>query len=102
MAEEQKAPYVFIRHRETEGTLKRSVRVVRYWKHKETGTVVEIRRMMHVADANYLRVVYFDPLINRTVSVPLKQDRPDPFDPSRIERAFEKDFEPYGNFSDRV
>ncbi len=37
------APYVFVKNRPGT-TYKQSIRIVRYWKHKQTGTVVEVRR----------------------------------------------------------
>jgi len=94
------SPYIIVKHREG-GTFRRDITIVRYWKHKETGNVVEVRSVKNVVPENYLRVVFFDPLIKIEVSLPLKKDRPDPFDPTKIEKAFENDYEPYGNFSSR-
>ena len=68
------------RRSELGGASKRNVRIVRYWKHKETGNVVEIRAMQNVVPDNYFRVVFFDPTIGRELSMPLKS-RPHPFQP---------------------
>jgi hypothetical protein len=99
------APYVFTKHREGI-TIKRSIRLARYWRHKETGNVVEIRTVQNVVPDQYLRVVFFDPQIGQEISMPLKS-RPHPFQPPGaakeiMEPGFEESFEPYGNFSSRV
>ena len=100
------APYVFTKHREGLGTIKRSIRLARNWRHKETGNVVEIRTVQNVVPDNYLRVVFFDPQIGRELSMPLRA-RPHPFQPPNapevvMEPGFEEQFEPYANFSSRV
>ena len=46
--------------RAKEGRMMYSNRTVRFWKNKETGTVVEIRRAMLVKPENKLRLVYYD------------------------------------------
>ncbi len=62
------------------GQHKRSVRIERYWIHKETKTVVEIRNLQNVVPDNFLRVVFFDPTIGRELSMPL-YSRENPFQP---------------------
>lgn len=75
------APYTFVRKsRPGGGQFKRSIRIARYWKHKETGTVVEVRNVQNVVPDNFLRIVFFDPTINRELSMPLKT-RENPFQP---------------------
>lgn len=101
------APYVFVKNRPGQ-TYKQSVRITRYWKHKETGNVVEIRRMLQDADRNQLRIVFFDPMIGRELNMPFKKGgEPNPFQPQGapevlMEPGFEDQFEPYGNFSSRA
>lgn len=87
MAEENKAPYVIIRHRIPEGTIRHDVRLPRYWKNKETGDTVEVRRYLHVANEMKRRVVFFDPMVKHEVSCD--------------EKDFRRDFEPVGNLSDK-
>lgn len=99
------APYVFIKHREGM-QIKRSIRMVRYWAHKETKNAVEIRTVQNVVPDNYLRVVFFDPQIGRELSMPMKS-RPHPFPPPGatheiMEPGFEDQYEPIGNFSSRA
>lgn len=101
MADEQKAPYVIVKHREPQGTIKRSARIVRYWKNRQTGNVVAVTGMQNVVPANYLKVIFTDPTCpGLTFSQPLKT-RKNPFGgPDEI--GFEEEFEPYGNFSSRA
>ena len=74
------APYIIIpKHREPSGTYKRSVRIARVWRHKETGNVVEIRALRNVVPDNYLRVVFFDPTIGRELSMPMHPGHVNPF-----------------------
>jgi|FLYN01.1.fsa_nt_gi hypothetical protein len=80
------APYIFIKHRSPEGTILRSVQIVRYWKHKPTGIVVEIRKFLRVVPDMRFRVVFFD------ASMPIVEQSMD-FE------EFKKEYEPVGNFS---
>lgn len=82
-----KAPYTIVRRRVPEGTIRHDDRIVKYWKSKETGEVVEVRRYLRVVPEQKKRVVFFDPTVNQEVSSDLAQ--------------FKKDFEPYGNISAR-
>lgn len=95
------APYIIMKNRPGAGTHKRSIRIARYWRHKETGNVVEIRRLMNVVPDNYLRVVFFDPTINRELSMPLKP-RANPFQKPgaasvEMEMSFEEHYEVYAD-----
>jgi hypothetical protein len=98
-------PYVFVKNRPGQ-TYKRSVRIVRYWKHKVTGNIVEIRRMLNDVDRNQLRVVFFDPTIGKELCMPL-HPQVHPFQPPGapevvMEPSFEDHYEPYGNFTSRA
>jgi ribulose bisphosphate carboxylase small subunit len=73
------APFVIIKNRPGAGTTKRSMRIARFWQHRETGTVVEIRAFRNVVPDNYYRVVFFDPTIKRELSLPFYKARPHPF-----------------------
>ena len=101
------APYVFVKNRP--GTeYKRSVRIARFWKNKETGNVVEVRRMLNDVDRNQMRVIIFDPTIGRELNMPFpKGGYPNPFQPPGapevlMEAGFLDQFEPYGNLSSRA
>jgi hypothetical protein len=99
------APYVFVKHRQGL-EIKRSIRLARNWKHKETGNVVQVVTVQNVVPDNYLRVVFFDPTINRELSMPLRK-RPHPYQPPNApetlyEGGFEEQYEPYTAFSTRV
>ena len=99
------SPYVFVKHR-AGMEIKRSIKLARNWKHKETGNVVMIVTVQNVVPDNYLRVVFFDPQIGRQLSMPLKA-RPNPFQPPGaaevlMERGFDSEYEPYTAFSTRV
>lgn len=72
--------YIIRKSRPGGGQFKRSVTIARMWKHKETGTIVEVRNLQNVVPDNFLRVVFFDPLIGRELSMPLKT-RENPFQP---------------------
>lgn len=72
------APYIIVKNRPGAGTYKRSIRIARIWKHKETGNVVEVRAVQNVVPDNYIKIVFFDPTIGRELSMPLKP-RPHPF-----------------------
>ena len=94
------APYIIIKNRPGLAH-KRSVRIARFWKHKETGNVVEVRTMQNVVPDNYLRIVFYDPMIKHELAMPLKA-RPNPFQPPNapeilMERGFEDEYELYGD-----
>lgn len=72
--------YIIRKSRPGGGQFKRSVTIARMWKHKDTGTIVEVRNLQNVVPDNFLRVVFFDPLIGRELSMPLKT-RENPFQP---------------------
>lgn len=58
-----KAPDVFVpKYRPTAGRIRHDLRVCRYWRHKETGEVVEVIRAMLVKPENKLRLVYLQEL----------------------------------------
>lgn len=79
-------PHIFVKHRSPEGTLLRSVTIPRYWRHRETRTVVEVRRFMRVIPDMRYRVVFFDatmPIIEQSMDI----------------ADFKKEYEPLGNFS---
>jgi hypothetical protein len=68
--------------------------------------MVEIRRVMNVVDDPHLRIVFFDQLLKRELSMPLKR-RPNPFQPPGapevlMEPGFEDFYESYGNFTSRA
>ncbi len=93
------APYVFIKNRPGATQFRRSIRIARVWKHKETGNVVEVRNVQNVVPDNYIRIVFFDPTIGREMSMPLKS-RPHPFQKPgaavvEMERGFEEHYEVY-------
>lgn len=81
------APQVFVKHRQSEGTIDRSARCPIYWKHKVTGTTVEARRFLRVVPENEFKVIFFDPDIKVELSLPLA-------------KMFEE-YEPIGNHSDK-
>lgn len=100
------APYSFIKHREGL-SIKRSVKIVRYWKNKETGNVVEVRALQNVVPENYLRIVFFDPQIKHELSMPFNKPRPNPYQPPNapevlMEPCFTDSYEEYGNFTSRA
>jgi len=82
---ENRSPYVIIRHRIPEGTIRHDDRIVRYWKSRETGDVVEVRRYLHVVPERKRRVVFWDPTVKHELSASLED--------------FKRDFEPVGNQS---
>jgi hypothetical protein len=87
------SPYVIIKKRDSQGEIMRSIKIARYWKHKETGLVVEVRKLQRVVPDNFLRVVYFDPTINHELAMPLKT-RENPFQPpGRATPLMEQGFE---------
>ncbi len=91
--------YIIKKNRPGGGSFKRSVKIARYWKHKETGTVVEVRNLQNVVPDNFLRVVFFDPTIGRELSMPLKT-RENPFQPPGrstplMEQGFEDQYHVY-------
>jgi hypothetical protein len=93
------APYIIIPKAREGGTYKRSIRIARVWRHKETGNVVEIRKVGNVVPDNYIRIWFFDPIINRVLSLPLKP-RPHPFQKPgaqsvEMELGFEDNYEVY-------
>lgn len=61
--------------------------IVRYWKHKEEGTIVEILKYEYV-DAVRRRVVFTHPAWGFSTSAWLSD--------------FEKEYEPYKNRTDRI
>lgn len=85
--EPNRAPYGIVRRRVPEGTIRHSDRVPRYWKSKETGEVVEVRRYLRVVPEQKKKIIFFDPTVGQEVTSDLAQ--------------FKKDFEPYGNMSAR-
>jgi hypothetical protein len=99
------APYVIVKHRHAT-QYKRSIKIQRNWKHKETGNVVMVVTVQNVVPDNYLRIVFFDPQIGRELSMPMKK-RIHPFQPpgaaeTLYEPGFEDQYEPYTAFSTRV
>ena len=95
------APYIIIKKRPGIGQFKRSIRIARIWKHKETGNVVEVRAVQNVVPDNYLRIVFFDPQVKIELSMPLKT-RENPFQPPGrstplMEPGFEDQYEVYGD-----
>jgi hypothetical protein len=93
-------PAIIVKKRPYQPTYRKSVVVEpRYWKHKETGTIVEVRELKLDVTENKLIVSFYDPGYGHERSMPLKSSRPHPFFPGEIERHFELDYEPYGNSS---
>jgi hypothetical protein len=92
------APYIIVKKaRPGGGQFKRSIRIARVWKHKQTGNYVEVRNVQNVVPDNYLRIVFFDPEIGRELSMPLKA-RENPFQPPNrstplMEQGFEDAYE---------
>jgi hypothetical protein len=57
-------------------TLKRSERIDRFWKDKETGVTVEVKNYNIVTgDLRGRRVVFFDPSINHEAALPEEEFR---------------------------
>jgi len=82
------APFGFVRHREGAGTIMRSRRIDRYWKNKQTGVTVEVKRYLSVTgDVNEMRVIFFDPVVNHELSME--------------EREFREQHEVVGNLSSK-
>lgn len=95
------APYIIIKKRPGIGEYKSSIKIARVWKHKETGNVVEVRNVQNVVPDNYLRIVFWDPIIKHELSMPLKA-RENPFQPPGrntplMEPGFEDHYEVYEN-----
>lgn len=72
------------RQRGPEGRILHGERICRYWKDKETGVKVEVRRLLFV-DGTHFQVIYFEPIFKTEFTMPRPQ--------------FEKEFEPCGNRS---
>ena len=94
------APFIIIKNRPGLSH-KRSVKIDRFWKHKETGNVVEVRKLQNVVPDNYLRVVFYDPLIKHELAMPM-YPRPNPFQPPNaaetlMEQGFLEAYEIYGD-----
>lgn len=87
MSEHNKSPYTIIRHRVPEGTIRHSDRIPRYWKSKQTGATVEVRRYLHIEPDKRKRVVFYDETVKHELSCFLEE--------------FKRDFEPIGNSSDK-
>lgn len=91
------APYIIIKNRPGMGQFKRSIKIARIWRHKETGNYVEVRAVQNVVPDNYLRIVFFDPQVKIELSMPLKA-RENPFQPPGrgtplMEPGFEDQYE---------
>ena len=100
------APFGIVRHREGL-SVKRSMKICRVWRHKQTGNCVEVRKFQNVVPDNYFRIVFWDPTINHELSMPFDKPRPNPYQPPNapeilMEPCFTDAYEPYGNFSSRV
>lgn len=76
-----------VRRRVPEGRIRHDRRIDRYWKSRETGEVVEVRRYLIVQPEQKEVIIFFDPTVEKELSTPFSQ--------------FKVDFEPYGNRSDR-
>jgi hypothetical protein len=89
MSDEKKieVPNIIVRHRTPEGTIDRTQRIDRYWKHKVTGTTVEARRFLRVVPENEFKVVFFDADLGVELSLPLDKMR--------------AEYEPIGNLSSK-
>jgi hypothetical protein len=89
------APYVFVRKsRPGVGTFRKDIRIARYWKHKETGTVVQVVNVQYVAAEDRLRIIFIDPNVPGVqMAMPLKT-RENPFQPpGRATPLMEQGFE---------
>jgi len=86
-APKNEAPYTIVRHRTSEGTIYRGIRIVRYWRNKETRSVVEVRRVLRVVPENVIRIVFYDPI---TPEIPEHSDGL---------KNFQRDHEPIGNMN---
>lgn len=100
------SPYIIMKSRPGVGTYKRSIRIARVWRHKETGNVVRVTAVQNVVPDNYIKIVFFDPTINQELSMPLKP-RPHPFQKpgaAVIEMlpSFEENYEMWDQHSTRV
>lgn len=76
------APYIIIKKTPRPGLSahKNSIRIARYWRHKETGTVVQVVNVQEV-DGSWLRIIFIDPSVpGMQLSMPLKT-RENPFQP---------------------
>lgn len=87
MEKKIEAPYVIIKHRAPQGTVRHHQRIDRYWKHKETGTTVEVKKYYVDIDRATTVVTFMDPTVNHTLSM----DEPE----------FRKKYECVGNISSK-
>jgi hypothetical protein len=83
-----KAPCVIVKHRDAQGTIMRSVRIMRYWQHKKTGAIVEITGFRRVVPDEVYRVIWRMP--------------EDPLQYTDNFEAFKKEFQPYKNLTSRA
>lgn len=77
---------IIIKHRRNEGRIQHNVRIPRYWRNKETGSAVEVRKFLNV-DGQRLQVIYFDEFVG-----PHGHELSSPYS------KFQELFEPIGNF----
>lgn len=89
MAEGNKAPYVIVRHRPSQGTFKHDIRVPRYWKSKFSGETIEVVRFILIKPDERLKVIFRDPTVGGGHEL------------SAFLEDFKKDHEPIGNRSDK-
>jgi hypothetical protein len=74
------APYIIIKNRPGVGAHNKSIRIARFWQHKETGTVVQVVRVQEV-DGSWLRIIFTDPSVPGVqLSLPFKT-RENPYQP---------------------
>lgn len=85
--ERRTGPYIIVRHRIPEGTIRHGDRIPRYWKSKLNGETVEIRRYLNVMPEGTKRVVFFDQTVDQELSCTFQE--------------FVRDFEPVGNMSSK-
>lgn len=95
------APYVFVKKsRPGAGSFRKDIKIARYWKHKQTGTVVCVVNVQYVVGEDRLRIIFVDPNVPKMqMAMPLKT-RENPFQPPGrstplMEQGFEDAYEVY-------
>jgi hypothetical protein len=101
------APFGFVRHRPNLPTIMHGERMVRFWKSKATGQMVEVKRAVRDVDRNQFRVFIYDPETKMETSLPFNKREPNPFQPPGapevlMELPLTELYEPYGNFTSRA